>query len=228
MNSYLDFFYRHPLSSLAVFITLLPLGLALQRKASIDQPIRVLVAYLIIKLVIDLAMLHYVVLSRNNLIFYNLSIPIRYVLLSTVLFYYFQSKLLRTFLLASIPLFVLFSVWDMLSTNPDLSDTYNHQLVRYAATVESILMIVWLLAFFYQVTQPARKTDLPALPSFWISSGLLVYFSTYIFIAPLLHYVAQRESTVDLGVLYTAPYFFEIISMVLISLGIKRLPVRNL
>jgi hypothetical protein len=220
MNEYIQFFIKNPVSSLAVFITIVPIVIIWFRRAFIDKAIRFLFIYLLIKLVIDTVMLQYVLNNLNNLIFYNIHIPIRYILLGGMLYYYFESVVYKRLIISTMAVFLVFSIWDILSVNPDLSDTYNHLLVRYSSTVESVLMIFWLLAFYFDAIQSLRITNLLTFPFFWICGGLLLFYSTYVFIAPLLHYVVKWENQFDIGILYQVPYVFEIISMVLIGLGI--------
>ncbi len=220
MNNYTQFFLRQPLSSLSVFITLLPIAIIWYRRAYSNKALRVLFYYLIVKLAIDMVMLHYAAYNLNNLLFYNINIPIRYILLSSMLYHYFDSKRYKQLLLFSAIFFVLFSIWDIVSANKDLTDTYNHTIIRYSATIESVLMIFWLLAFYYEAIQSLKIDNLLAFPFFWICGGLLLFYSSFVFIAPLMHYNARRIGPLDLGFLLYVPYLFEIISIVLIAVGI--------
>ena len=227
MDKYLQFFLRQPLLGLSVVITIVPIVVIWYQKAYANKAIRFLFIYLVIKLAIDAIMLHYVLHNLNNLIFYNINLPIRYVLLSGMLYHYFESPKYKKLLLFSAVGFVLFSAWDIISVNSNFSDTYNHALVRYSSTVESVLMIFWMLAFYYDAIQSLRISNLLSFPFFWICGGLLLFYSTYVFIAPLLHYHAQRERKLDLGILYQVPYLFEIISLVLSAVGIMYFSPRS-
>ncbi len=221
MDKYIQFSLRHPLSSIAVFITIVPIYIIWHRRAYNEKPFRFLFIYLTIKLLIDLVMLLFVINSLNNLLFYNIHLPIRYALLSGMLYHYFDNIKYKRLLIILCIAFVSFAFWEIMSVNPNLTDTYNHSLVRYSSTIESVLMIFWMLAFYYEAIQSLRISNLLTFPFFWICGGLLLFYSTYVFVAPLLHYVAKRENQLDLGILYDAPYLFEILSMIFIGLGIN-------
>ncbi|MBB5285783.1 multisubunit Na+/H+ antiporter MnhG subunit [Rhabdobacter roseus] len=174
---------------------------------------------MIVKLVIDLTMFHFASRSQNTILYYNLNIILRYLLLSGMLFYSFQSEIFKKPLMIVGGLFVFFSVWDILHVNPVLSDLHNHAMVLYANTLESVLMIFWILMYFYETVQSMRTANILTFPFFWICSGLLLYYSANVFVAPVMHYANKWEGRFELGFLYQVPDLFEIICMLFVSLG---------
>ena len=217
---YLSFCQRQPIASISVFITIVPLLLIWFRKAYIDPAFLLLFLYLIFKLGIDLVMLHYAALKSNNLVYYNLGIPIRYAMLSGMFYYKIEMKRTKIWILTAIVSFIVFSIWDILHINPVLNDLHNHRMVLYATTIESLLMLLWVLLYFYDTIQSLKIPNLLTFPFFWVCSGLLLYYSTFLFVAPVLSYTEKWSDRLDIGFLYHVPYIFEIVSVILFSIGI--------
>lgn len=100
-DSYFAYIVNNPISSIAVFVTVLPLTLTIVRRAFLDQSLRLLFCYLVAKFIIDLAMLHFAANRTNNIIFYNLSIPLFYALLGGMFYFKFAERPQKRFLIAS-------------------------------------------------------------------------------------------------------------------------------
>ena len=52
----------------------------------------------------------------------------------------------------------------------------------YARAIEALLIILLTLTYFYLTLKDMREKHLERAPLFWISSGLLIYFSSSLFI----------------------------------------------
>ena len=220
LEIYLSYCSRNPLGSIAVFITLLPITLIIIRKAYRDPSFKLLLFYLIAKLIIDILMLRAAARRENNIILFNLGIPINYAMLSGMFYFKFNSPLFKKGLIASMIGFLIFTIWDIFNSNSEITDLYNHRAVLFAKTVEGVLIITLILLFFYEIIKSLQIPNLLTFPFFWVCSGLLLYYSSYIFIAPVLHYTATWNSLVDLGITETIPTIFEIVCALFISVGI--------
>lgn len=219
-DKYIYFILHQPLACTSVFITIIPIGVFLLKKAYRDQALRLLFFYLIIKFVIDLIMFHLACSRMNNLMLYNANVVLRYLLLSGMFFHYFESAHIKKIIPVATLLFTLIAIWDILQANPRLLDIKNHSLVFYSDTLESVLMILWILLYFYEILNSLKASNLLTFPFFWISSGWLVFYSTLVFIAPVLHYANQWKDRLQIGFLQQMPYLFETISMLFISIGV--------
>lgn len=226
-DNYSAYIINNPISCIAVFITILPIALTITRRAFVDQSLRMLFIYLIIKLIIDLAMLHCACTRTNNLILYNLSIPLFYGLLGGMFYFKFTGRREKQFLIASIIGFSLFSAWDLVNSNTTLTDLHEHRIVVYSKTIEGVLMIFLILLYFYEIIKSLQIPNLLTFPFFWVCSGLLLYYSSLIFIAPVLHYASTWKNPVDLGVTEVVPIIFEIICALLLSIGIYQYPPKD-
>ncbi len=224
LENYVSYFERQPFASTPVFLTLLPIFLIWQRKAYRDRTFAILLIYLIVKFSIDFIMFDWASVRRNTVVFYNLNVPVRYILISWMYYHKLETKAHKTWILVVIPFFLAFSIWDMIDTNPTLGDLHNHKMVLYSTTVESLLMLFWILLYFRDTIRSLKIPNLLTYPFFWICSGLLLYYSSFLFIAPVLHYSSQWEQWLEIGFLYYVPYIFESVSIILFSIGILQFP----
>lgn len=220
IDKYLFYFDYDLLGSLTVVVTILPLFLIIYRKAYIDPSFRLLLWLLVIKFGIDLIMFHLAATRSNNLVFFNLSILFRYAFLSGMFYYKFENKYLRKIIPPVTICFVVFFLWDIWNCNDKPIDLHTHRIVKYSLTLESALMIFWVLLYFYELIRSLKIPNLLTFPFFWVCSGLLLYYSSIIFIAPALHYVSQWQKQMDIGMLEKIPYVFEIVGTLLYSIGI--------
>lgn len=227
LEIYFSYIKRQPVVSAPVFLTLLPIFLIWRKKAYHDQVFLVLLIYLILKFGVDFVMFDWASRKKNTVLLYNLSIPVRYVLTSWMYYYKLDFKIQKIWLIISLPVFVGFSVWDIIQTNPSMWDLHNHNMVLYSTTVESLLMLFWIMLYFYNTIRTLKIPNLLNYPFFWICSGLLLYYSSFLFIAPVLHYASKWEQWMEIGFLYYIPYVFESVSIILFSIGISQYSDRS-
>lgn len=220
LNKYYSFFTHDILANTTVIISLFPIILIIYRKAYADPSFRLLFTFLILKFIIDLLMFHFAAFRTNNLMLYNLSIGIRYTLLSGMFFFKFENPGFKKLIIPVAVSFICFTVWDVWTYNTNLANFNEHRIVKYATTLEALLMIFWTLTYFYELIRSLKIPSLLTFPFFWICSGLLVYYSGLIFVSPALHYVIRWETMVNIGFLDRILYVFDIVIMLLFSLGI--------
>lgn len=221
---YFSYFQRQPIPSIPVFLSLIPIFLIWQRKAYHDKTFLIFLIYLVTKFIIDLLMFDGAAHRENTVLLYNLSIAMRYVLLSWMYYLKIEIKSHKVWVVIIMPLFVLFTIWDLTSANPGKWDLRNHNMVRYASTIESLLILFWILLYFFDIIRSLKIPNLLEYPFFWICSGLLLYYSSLLFIAPVLHYASKWDNWLEIGILYDIPNIFEFVSIILFSLGIYQFP----
>jgi hypothetical protein len=214
------YFIKKPIPCIAVTITLLPLILILVRKAYLDPSLRLLAFYLCAKFIIDMIMVRLAAIQQNNIIYYNMSIPVYYCLISGMFYYKLVGKHFKKVLLNSMFVFSAFCIWDIIKSNPNMQDFHNHRAVIYSKTMEGVLIIFWILIYFYELIKSLKIPNLLTFPFFWMCSGLLLYYSSLIFIAPALHFTATWNGSFDLGITRIIPYIFEILATLCFSVGI--------
>ncbi|WP_221390441.1 hypothetical protein [Dyadobacter sp. NIV53] len=227
LETFITYYFKKPIPCTAVFISLLPLILILVKKAYLDSAFKILLIYLTFKLIIDLLMIRSASIHQNNIIYFNLSIPIYYALLSSMFYEKLDNKIYKKGIAISTVALVVFTIWDIFHSNSRITDFHNHRAVLFSKTIEGVLIIILVLLYFYELIKSLKIPDLLVFPFFWICSGLLLYYSSFIFIAPLLHYTATWNSVIDLGITRVIPYIFEIICALLFSIGIYQFSAEN-
>lgn len=219
LEHYISLIQRHPLQCAPVFITLIPLWILVQRKAYIIKPYRLILIFLIVKLVLDLLMFHLATIRTNNLFLYNIGILISYCILAGVFAYKMESPLTRKLIIASIVMFPFLWLWDMIKANDHFFDFHNHAMVNFTSTLQCVLMILWILMYFYELLHSMKVPNLFKSTFFWICCGLLLYYSSFVFIAPILHYTEKWNNPMSIGFAAYLSYIFEMVYLIFFSIG---------
>lgn len=218
--AYITYFERYPLASFAVLFISVPLLLAIYRFAWLDRAFRLLFLFLCLDLGVGISMMHLAVHRSNNLLLLNLFVPCRYLLFGGMFYYEFQSPRFRKLVLYTLIGFVPFTLLDVYTSNPQLSDLHNHRVGRYSQVVESVLVIGWILLYFYEITKTLKVNNIITYPFFWVCAGSLLFYSGNIFYFPFWYYMYVWEDDLKLGFVEEVPNVVEIISLLLFSIGI--------
>lgn len=218
--AYLSYIERYPLVSFAVFFLAVPIALAYFRYKSLDEAFRLLLVFLVLDLFVGLWMLHLAAHRANNILLLNLFVPFRYVLFSGMFYYNFRSPTIRKIIFYTLIAFGPFALLDIYASNRNLSDLHNHLVGRYSQVVESGLIILWVLLYFYEIIKNLKVNNILAYPFFWVCAGLLIFYSGNIFYFPFWYYTNQWDNNLRMGMIEYIPYIVEIISLTLFSIGI--------
>jgi hypothetical protein len=220
VDIYISYFKQQPIVCLSIFITLIPLILIVRKRAYIDSAFLLMFIYLIFKLIVDNLMLYYAAIKVNTVIYFNVNVLVRYIFLSGMFFYKLETPHLKKYIVYSMWVFAFFCICDFIYINPNLDNLHDHKALLYSTTLECLLMIFWILLYFYETIRSLKISNLLSFPFFWVCSGLLLYYSSFVFIAPVLHNAFTWDQRLDIGFLLYIPYIFEIVSMILFSVGI--------
>jgi hypothetical protein len=161
-------------------------GMALKGKV---KYITILFCYLTIDLVVSILSVLLIDLSivRNNLFLFHLFTPIEYSLLTYLYIQVISSSVLKKVLWASIPFFILLSViFSQFIQGLKINNSY-------MSIIESVLLICWTLFFMREILLLKQVTVLYKYPLFWISVGILVYFTESLVIEGLLAYMVSHS-----------------------------------
>lgn len=218
--AFFSYVERYPLACAPVFFIILPLLLCLVRYGSFDGAFRTLFAFLAIDLVVGLVMIQMAAYHQNNLLLLNLFVPIRYALFGLIFYWRFQSERYRRWIWYSIIGFIPFALLDIYVSNYNLADLHHHRVGKYAQVVESALIILWALLYFYETIKELKVNNIIRYPFFWVCAGLLIFYSGNIFFFPFWHYMYQWEEKLDLGFIERVPAIVELISLFLFTVGI--------
>jgi len=227
IESYISYLIRQPIVCTAVFITIIPIVLIFIRKAYINPVFLILLIYLLIKFSLDLIMFHYAANRSNNIIFESLIVLTRYTFLSSMFCFQLENKLFKRLITLTIITFIIFSIWDFFSINESILSSHDHKEFLYSTTVECLLMICWIMVYFYETIRSLKIPDLLSYPFFWLCSGMLIYYSSIVFLTPFFHYTFKWNGGMDLGFFIYVPSISESISMIFISIGIWFFSAKN-
>lgn len=217
---YLRFIEKYTLASFAVFFIVVPLILSIYRYAYLSKAFRLLFIFLCLDLIVGLWMLHLAANRTNNIFILNIFVPFRYILYSGMFYYNFKSEKFKRFIFPTFLVFIPFAFLDVYTSNTDFTDMHNHLVGKYSQVVESVLIIVWVLLYFYELIKFLDITNIISYPFFWVCAGLLIFYSGNIFYFPFWHYMNKWENDLQLGFMEEIPYAVEIISLCMFSLGI--------
>jgi hypothetical protein len=186
-------------------------GMALKTK---QRYITLLFIYLLSSLVVGL-LAFYVrghTKSGNNLFLFHIFTPVEYTLLSLVFYTILSGPKVRKAVLVSIPVFIGLSVLFSLFVQGTLDNN------SYIGIIESILLVCQALLFLREVLLLKQVTALYRYPLFWISTGILVYFTETMVIEGLLDYLIRHSMELALQA-YMISYFFKYLLFLTLMAG---------
>ena len=114
---------------------------------------------------------------RNNLFVYHFFHPVEYTLLALIFYNLIESNSFKKFILFSVALYTPLSVWNSLY----LERFAEYKINTTAILVESILLVMFALQVLLEFLKKPFYENIYSQPSFWISLGVLIFFSTNIF-----------------------------------------------
>jgi len=124
---------------------------------------------------------------KNNLFIFHIFTPLEYVLLA--LFYrdIIVNSRVKKIISYSIPIFILLAI--LFSVFIQKPDTSNSTVIM----IESVIVIFLSLFFLREVLLLQHATILYRFPLFWISVGILFYFTGNMIIEGLLNYMISHS-----------------------------------
>lgn len=223
MREIILFLKTYPLY-FGVFLTLIPIGILLSKGRQGGVAYQLLLACLVTKIASDLLMIYYAAKGMNNLWLHNLMVPIRYFLLSGMIYHFLETPHFKKWIRISWSLFLVFIASDIYLSNKQIIFTEEHRYVRYSGVVECVLMLLWILLYFYEIMQSLKIANLLKSPAFLISVAWLLHYAALVFFAPLFYYMYRSKLTLDLGILEIIPDCMEYLAVVIISVGVSFIP----
>jgi hypothetical protein len=161
--------------------------------------------------VIAISLIRYAGL-KNNLFVFHISTPLEYMVLSMLYRDVIANKALKKTILFTIPVFIALSV--LIAFFIQKWDTNN----SYIIIIESVVMIFLSLFFLRETLLLQQVTVLSHFPMFWISVGILFYFTGSLVIEGMLNYI-MRHSMELAKRTYRLGYIFEYLLFILFIIG---------
>ncbi len=225
MKEILVFLKYYPLYT-GVFITLVPIGIMIYKWKRLDASFRLLFLYLACKLVADIAMIYYAATGQNNIWIHNLMVPLRYVLLSGMFFYFLESPRSKYGIRVSIPLFLILAFADIYYSDNEGSPIDEYFYVRYSGIVECLLMLLWILLYFYELFRSLKIENLLKSPRFLTAVAWLCFYASMVFFTPVFYYISRSRRIIELGILEIVPDCMEILTVLILTGAVSFISVR--
>lgn len=184
------------------------------RYRQLSLPLRRLFFYILNLIVCNTSAFYtYACLGKENLFLYHFFTPTEYLALCLVFYTSFESRSTKRAVLISMPSFVILSAALSLYVNR-LNE--NNSAAR---AMEALLVTVWILLYFREVSRTDEILNLKRDPLFWVYAGLILYFWGTLFLQILLNYL-NKTDLVLANQVYALQYVFEYISLITINIAL--------
>ncbi len=174
----------HKVSPVAI---LFPIIISFIRFQHLGIELKTLSVFLYITAVFEIIFIILANYSINNLPFFHLYAIIEFSFLGVIFYRVFTRPSFKKAIIVTIIAFAAFAVINALF----IQSIYEFNTI--ARAVESFLLILLALLFFYKVFQESTVKRLERYPMFWISSGILVYFCGSFFLFIFSNYILGQS-----------------------------------
>ncbi len=147
--------------------------------------VKMVIAFMLLWLVTAvtaMVLVRYVKL-KNNLFVFHISTPIQYIILCTLYKSVILNARIKRIIAVSIFCFIVLSIF--FSAFIQLPASNN----SYVVSIESVIMIFLSLYYLREILLLQQVTVLHRFPMFWISIGILFYFTGILLIEGMLNYM---------------------------------------
>lgn len=149
---------------------------------------------------------------KNNLIIFHIATPFEYLFLGLLYYQAIINATARKLVLVSIPVFIALSVFFSLFVQH--VDENN----SYAIIAEAILVITWSLFYLREIMLLQHITVLHRYSLFWITVGLLFFFTGTLFTQGMLNYLITNDMQLARSI-YRVSHIFEYLLFILFIAG---------
>jgi hypothetical protein len=205
MNAYSTLYF------LLLLVTFFSYSKSSEKKEYYSKMVRLLMLLWLATSVIAISLIRYAGL-KNNLFVFHISTPLEYMILSMLYRDVIANKALKKSILFTIPVFIVLSI--LIAFFIQKWDTNN----SYMIIIESVVMIFLSLFFLRETLLLQQVTVLNHFPMFWISVGILFYFTGSLVIEGMLNYI-MRHSMELAKRTYRLGYIFEYLLFILFIIG---------
>lgn len=154
-----------------------------------------------------------VFLIRNNAWLFNIYTCFEFIFYFLLFRFHIENEKFKNTTLYFIAIFLLVALTNILFFQGiNLFNNYTHSL-------GSVLIVTCSVAFYRQSLNSANPQPLLHVPMFWISTGLLMYYTCSFFFYGLFHYIISVDMSVALK-LYRIVQVLNIIMYLLFTFGI--------
>ncbi|RYU96808.1 hypothetical protein [Emticicia agri] len=188
---------------------LIPVAIILLRRKYLSTELRILAAYVVVTLIRNIFgvtsdILYFIEPGRNfhTLFYYNWHSIIGFYIIAFLYFSLIHHKYWKIFIIVAACIFTFFSILEIPSGS--ITDIRTAFFNNYTYTASSLLVLVIVLAYFYQLLQDLKVENITKFPYFWVSVGLLFYFGGNLFVNLFLIKAAKTTTQMSWGIINSA------------------------
>ena len=179
-----DFLLFHHISAVAI---LLPIMVSFFHYKHIVKELKTVSIFLCFVAVFEIICIILANYSINNLPFLHLYTIFEFSFLGLVFYQVFAHPSFKKAIIVTIIAFAAFAIINAFF----IQTIYEFNTIAHA--VESFLLILLALLFFFKVFHESAVMHLGKYPMFWINSGILIYFSGSFFLFIFSNYILMQS-----------------------------------
>lgn len=161
------------LSYISVFSAILPFIFGILKFQVLNKQLRILFIYIVVCLLTEASGIFVAKYSiKSYYLIQNIFTGLEYFLITAMYYIEFSSNRNRISILFISFAYLLFLLYFIIVAE----NYFNTDSISY--TVESIILVVWSVYFFYKVQSERTIISLTQYPFFWVNCAVLIYFST--------------------------------------------------
>ncbi|HEY1055340.1 MAG TPA: hypothetical protein VGE24_09400 [Emticicia sp.] len=187
---------------------LIPLTIIFLRKKYLSTELRILTAYVVLTLIrnffgVTSDILYFT--GGNNfhtLFYYNWHSIIGFYIIAFLYFRLTHHTYWRVFIIIACCVFTFFSILEIPSGS--ITQINTSFFNNYTYTASSLIVLIIVLAYFYQLLQDLKVENITKFPYFWVSVGLLFFLGGNLFVNLFLIKAAKSTTQVSWGIINSA------------------------
>jgi len=183
---------------------LIPAVIILIKRKYLTAELRILTVYVLLTLLrntvgVTSDILFYSGLKNfHTLFFYNWQSVLGFYVIAFLYFRLLQFRYWGLFIIIAAGVFTFFSILEIPSGS--LTKLNTRSFNQYTYTASSLIILIIVLAYLYQLLQDLKVESITKFPYFWVSVGLLFYFGGSLFVNLFLAKSALSTTQITWGI----------------------------
>lgn len=187
---------------------LIPVAIIFLNRKYLSTELRILTAYVAVTVIrnffgVTSDILYFT--GGNNfhtLFFYNWHSVLGFYVIAFLYFRLLHHKYWKLFIILACCVFTFFSILEVPSGSITQINTSSFN--QYTYTTSSLVILIIVLAYFYQLLQDLKVENITKFPYFWVSVGLLFFFGGNLFVNLFLLKAAKTTNQMTWGIINSA------------------------
>lgn len=156
-------------------------------KRNNEKKLWVIFVYVTLSFLNDVTLSSFPKGSQIKFYFFSFFTVVEYTLFSIFLYLNFKSRRIKLLILGALPFFYTLVTYYIINKNQ------NNNFDAIPASVESILIIIFCVSFFFEQIRDMEVSFIYSSKLFWIIVAILVYMSATFFLFISAEFVSQQE-----------------------------------